>query len=95
MKNSKRSAVDPFLVMDIMQEASELEKQGNSIIHMEVGQPSSGAPSDVLKKLYDQSLRDNLGYSVALGLPDLRERISNLYQKRYKLFVDPKRIIGT
>ncbi|MDG2474066.1 MAG: aminotransferase class I/II-fold pyridoxal phosphate-dependent enzyme [Paracoccaceae bacterium] len=95
MKSSKRSAVNPFLVMDVMQEASELEKQGNSIIHMEIGQPNSGAPIDALNQLYNKSLQDNLGYSSALGLPKLREKISDLYKKRYKLFIDPKRIVVT
>ena len=95
MKISKRSDVDAFLVMDIMHEAAMLERQGRSIIHMEVGQPSSGAPKEALKQLYDQSLTQNLGYSVALGLPDLRNEIANLYKKRYKLCIDPERVIIT
>ena len=95
MKSSNRSDVNPFLVMDIMQEASVLEKRGRSIIHMEVGQPSSGAPIDALNQLYNKSLSDNLGYSVALGLPELRERIADLYDSRYNLTVDPKRVLIT
>ena len=95
MKPSNRSDVNPFLVMDIMQEASVLEARGRSIIHMEVGQPSSGAPIDALNQLYNKSLSDNLGYSVALGLPELRERIADLYKSRYNLIVDPKRVLIT
>ena len=81
--------------MDIMQEAAILEKQGKSIIHMEVGQPSSGATVESLKKLHEKSLSDNLGYSVALGLSELRTKISELYKKRYRLNIDPKRVVVT
>ena len=95
MKTSLRSDVDPFLVMDIMQEAALLERQGRSVIHMEVGQPSSGAPREALQQLYDRSLVDTLGYSVALGIPQLREKIAEIYQKRYKLRIDPQRVIIT
>ena len=95
MKKSTRSRVDPFLVMDVMEEATKLERQGRSIIHMEVGQPNSGASIESLNKLYKQSLVDNLGYSVALGLPDLRQKIADLYKKRYQLLLDPERIIVT
>ncbi|PQM62517.1 MAG: 1-aminocyclopropane-1-carboxylate deaminase [Rhodobacteraceae bacterium] len=95
MKTSLRSDVDPFLVMDIMQEAALLERQGRSVIHMEVGQPSSGAPKEALQQLYDRSLVDTLGYSVALGIPQLREKIAAIYKKRYKLRIDPQRVIIT
>ncbi len=95
MKSSNRGDVDPFLVMDIMQEASILEQKGRSIIHMEVGQPSSGASIDALNQLYNKSLSNNLGYSVALGLPELRERIADLYKSRYKLKIDPNRVLVT
>ncbi len=81
--------------MDIMQEASALEQKGQSIIHMEVGQPSSGASIDALRQLYHKSLSNSLGYSVALGLPELRERIAELYKSRYKLTIDPKRVLVT
>ena len=44
MRNSSRSNVDPFIVMDVMEAARQAEEQGRHIIHMEVGQPSTGAP---------------------------------------------------
>ena len=81
--------------MDIMQEAAALEKQGRSIIHMEVGQPNSGATKEALTQLYNQSLYDKMGYSVALGIPELRKEIVGLYKQRYNLTISPERVIVT
>ena len=44
MKKSKRSDVDPFIVMDVMESARIAEEKGKDIIHMEVGQPGTPAP---------------------------------------------------
>ena len=44
MQVSSRSLVDPFIVMDVMEQARALESAGRSIIHMEVGQPGTPAP---------------------------------------------------
>ena len=44
MKSSKRSNVDPFIVMDVMEAARKAESEGKNIIHMEVGQPGTPAP---------------------------------------------------
>ena len=41
MKKSKRSDVDPFIVMDVMESARIAEEKGKDIIHMEVGQPGT------------------------------------------------------
>ena len=78
-----------------MREASILEAQGRSIIHMEVGQPSVGAPLEALNNLNKKMLSNQLGYSVALGLPELRARISDLYKKRYHIDLDPERVVIT
>ncbi len=95
MRISRRSEVDPFIVMDVMEAARREEAKGRSIIHMEVGQPGTGAPKEALEKLSVEMARDPLGYSVALGRPDLRERISRLYKEWYKIDVSPERIVVT
>jgi aspartate/methionine/tyrosine aminotransferase len=78
MRNSSRSNVDPFIVMDVMEAARQAEEQGRHIIHMEVGQPSTGAPMAARRALADALDDNSLGYTVALGLPDLRRRIAQL-----------------
>ena len=94
MRISRRSEVDPFIVMDVMEAARREEAKGRSIIHMEVGQPGTGAPKEALEKLSVEMARDPLGYSVALGRPDLRERISRLYKEWYKIDVSPERVLA-
>ena len=79
MKKSKRGNVDPFIVMDVMENARKAEERGKDIVHMEVGQPGTPAPIDAQKELIKIMKNDSLGYTVALGIPELRQRISQLY----------------
>ena len=78
MRRSRRSEVDPFIVMDVMEAARREEAGGRSIVHMEVGQPGSGAPKAALERLEADMRAGPLGYTVALGLPELRARIAQI-----------------
>lgn len=95
MRHSSRSRVDPFIVMDVMEAARAAEEAGRHIIHMEVGQPSTGAPQAAREALDAQMAQGPLGYTVALGRPDLRARIADLYGEWYDLDLDPGRVILT
>lgn len=95
MKTSRRSAVDAFIVMDVVQAAQEAEAAGRHIIHMEVGQPGTGASTNAQAALSGVLATQSLGYTVALGLPALREGIAQLYSDWYGITLDPKRVIVT
>ncbi len=95
MKSSQRSKIDPFIVMDIMERAHLVEQKGKTVVHMEVGQPGTSAPKmakDYLKVSMDYN---PMGYTVALGLPDLRKKIAELYGEWYGVDVDWNRVIIT
>jgi aspartate/methionine/tyrosine aminotransferase len=95
LRPSARSAVPPFIVMDVMEAAAAREAQGHKVIHMEVGQPGTPAPRaalDAVKRALD---RETLGYTVALGLPALRERIARHYRQRYGVTIAPDRVVVT
>jgi aspartate/methionine/tyrosine aminotransferase len=94
MRVSRRGAVDPFIVMDVMEAARKAEAAGRHIIHMEVGQPGTGAPEGARAALADQ-LAEPLGYTVGLGLPALRARIAQHYMEVYGLELDPARVVIT
>ena len=94
MKHSTRGNVDPFIVMDVMEAARKAEAAGRHIIHMEVGQPGTGAPEGARAALADQ-LAEPLGYTVGLGLPALRARIAQHYMEVYGLELDPARVVIT
>jgi len=95
MHSSRRAQVDPFIVMDVMEAARAAEAAGRHIIHMEVGQPSTPAPEGARRALASAMETDALGYTVALGLPALRERIAGLYADWYGVSLDPARVIVT
>ena len=95
MRSSRRGDVDPFIVMDVMEEARRLEAAGRSIIHMEVGQPGTPAPAKARAALSREMEAGSLGYTVALGLPALREGIAGLYQRWYGIDLNPDRVIVT
>jgi aspartate/methionine/tyrosine aminotransferase len=92
---SRRSAISPFVVMDIMRAAYEREITGRDIVHMEVGQPGTPAPRRVREAVKAAIDRDVLGYTDALGIPALRERIARHYKDAYGLDVGAERIIVT
>ena len=92
---SKRSAINPFIVMDIMGEANRREAAGNDIIHMEVGQPATPAPKAARERAQQALENERLGYTEALGLPNLRERIASYMTERYGVAVRAKRVVVT
>ncbi len=94
-KASLRGQVPPFIVMDVMRDAAALEAQGRSIIHLEVGQPSTGMPQVAAQRISALIGRDKLGYTVADGIAPLRERIARYYGDTYAVDVDPARIFVT
>lgn len=95
MRTSTRSDVDPFIVMDVMEAARAAEAAGRHIIHMEVGQPGTGAPKAATRALSAAMEAGPLGYTVALGLPELRARIAQLYGAWYNLDLNPERVVVT
>lgn len=95
MKISSRGDVDPFIVMDVMEAARVEEAKGRHIIHMEVGQPGTGAPKGAIEALKKAMDDGPLGYTVALGIPALRARIAQMYQEWYGLEISPERVVVT
>jgi aspartate/methionine/tyrosine aminotransferase len=95
MRSSQRGKVDPFIVMDIMEQARKADVSGKDIIHMEVGQPGTAAPKAAIDFLKKSIGKETLGYTVALGLPELRKKIARLYGDWYNIDLDWNRVIVT
>jgi aspartate/methionine/tyrosine aminotransferase len=93
---SRRSRdIPPFLVMDVLERAQQLEREGRSVIHMEVGEPDFDSPPAV-REAAEKSLADgDTNYTHSLGLLELREEICSHYHARYGVNVDPGRILVT
>lgn len=96
MKRSQRSDIPTFLALEGLRKAKALESEGADIIHLEIGQPSTGAPQIVTDALIEALGRsDTHGYSVAMGVPELREAIGTHYQNSYEFTCDIDNIAVT
>ena len=95
LKVADRGKLPPFIVMDVMKASAEREATGADVLHLEVGQPSTSAPKKVLKAAKLAITNDSLGYTVAFGLPELRERISQHYKLWYGVDISMDRVAVT
>ena len=96
---SRRSAIPPFIVMDVLRAATERDRQARDedgrSIHLEIGQPGMAAPDRVLDAAARALRSDRLGYTDAFGLPALRARIAADYRARHGVEVPAERIVLT
>lgn len=92
---SGRSAVAPFLVMDVMTAANRREAEGGAVAHMEIGQPGAPAPRKVVEAAQRALEIGRIGYTEALGLASLRQRIARHYQDAYGVTLPASRVVVT
>ncbi|ANI42252.1 aspartate aminotransferase [Mycolicibacterium vaccae 95051] len=81
--------------MDVWLAAAERQRTHGDLVNLSAGQPSAGAPTAVREAAVAALNRNELGYSVALGIPELRAAIADSYQKRHALAVDPDDVVIT
>jgi aspartate/methionine/tyrosine aminotransferase len=96
LKLSRRGQVPPFYAMEMLRAANERAATGADVLHLEVGQPSTAAPSGVIRAA-QAALASGaaLGYTEALGIPPLRAAIASLYRDWYGIEVSPDQVIAT
>jgi aspartate/methionine/tyrosine aminotransferase len=92
---ARRAAIAPFIAMDVKREATLLKRGGADIIHMEVGEPGAPPPRPVREAAIAALDGRPVGYTDALGLWLLRERIALHYRETYGVSVDPQRVAVT
>lgn len=92
---SRLANIAPFHVMELAKKATELERQGRSIIHMGIGEPDFTAAQPVIDAATRAMADGKMQYTSATGIPALREAISAHYQRVYGLSIAPSRIIVT
>jgi aspartate/methionine/tyrosine aminotransferase len=92
---ARMADIEPFRVMDVMSRAAALEREGRSIIHMEVGEPDFPTPEPVRRAAAEALAAGPLPYTVAFGLPALREAIAGFYRTRYGYALSPERVVVT
>jgi len=92
---SARSNVPAFMAMDVVAAAARLEAAGRHVIHMEIGQPASAAPTPAIAAAQAALATGQVGYTQSLGIPSLRRRIAHNYAERHGAEIDPERIVVT
>ncbi len=95
LKVSRRGGIPPFIVMDVMRAANARAAAGDDVLHLELGQPDSGAPGGVLAAARAALDNDRLGYTEAFGIDPLRQRIAAHYAATQGVAIDPARIAIT
>ena len=95
MISEKAKNITPFIVMEVLERASLLEKEGKNIIHLEVGEPDFDVPPCVLKASETAMKQGSTHYTHSLGDPELRQEICQTYLKNYGVHIQPGQIIVT
>ena len=93
MISKKAQEIPSFIVMDVLEKAQELERMGERVIHMEVGEPDFDTPECVNEACYRAICEGKTHYTHSLGLMELREAISEDYWRRYRVKVSPEQIL--
>jgi aspartate/methionine/tyrosine aminotransferase len=95
-KPSRRMApITSFIVMDIMEQAFKLEREGVDVVHLEVGEPDFPPPPAVVEALARAARDGHTHYTHSLGVHALREAVAGWYSRCYGVTVDPERVIIT
>ncbi len=95
MISSKAKEVTPFIVMDVMARAEELARQGEDVVHLEVGEPDFDTPPAVQEAAIEAIRGGKTHYTHALGLVELREAICEHYRAEYGVAITPDRVMVT
>lgn len=95
MPSQRTEEISSFIVMDVLEKACEMEREGKEVIHLEVGEPDFDVPACV-KQAVCQALEEKCThYTHSLGMLELREAIASFYQRRYRVAIDPDAILVT
>ena len=93
MISKKAQEIPSFIVMDVLEKAQELERMGERVIHMEVGEPDFDTPECINEASYRAICEGKTHYTHSLGLIELREAISEHYWEKYRVKVSPEQIL--
>src|SRR5258707_13659538 len=90
-----RAGIPPFYVMDVWLAAAERQRSHGDLVNLSAGQPSAGAPEPVRAAAASALHLNELGYTVALGIPELRGAIAADYQRQHGIYVESDAVVVT
>jgi len=92
---SRRSQIEPFHVMDVWAAAALRQRTHGDVVNLAAGQPSTPAPAPVLRAARQALDSQLLGYTVTLGIDELREAIARYHGERYGIDVSAADVVVT
>ncbi len=92
---TRAEALEPFLAMEVLERAAELERAGIDIAHLELGEPEFAPPAAASRAVMEALARDETGYTDSRGLWPLREAIAEDLERRFGQSVTPERVLVT
>ena len=95
MASTRSENIPPFIVMEVLERAQELERAGEEVIHLEVGEPDFDTPQGIREAAIAAIQRGETHYTHSCGIWELREAIADHYNRRYGVSVSPKQVIVT
>jgi aspartate/methionine/tyrosine aminotransferase len=87
--------ITPFLVMDILERAKELERAGEHVIHLEIGEPDFPTPEVIKAAAYRAMAAGETQYTHSQGLIELRQALCRHYLEKYGVSLTPEQFIIT
>lgn len=95
MITRKANEIKPFIVMEVLEKAAEMEKRGEHIIHLEVGEPDFDVPNCVSEAVAQAYTESRTHYTHSLGDPELRQEIVKRYRQEYNVEISAGQVIVT
>jgi aspartate/methionine/tyrosine aminotransferase len=95
MITKRASEILPFIVMDVLEKAQEMERRGEDIIHLEVGEPDFDTPECIREACCKAMRSGETHYTHSLGLLELREAICDHYFDKYNVSISPDQVVVT
>ena len=79
----RASGTTPFMVMEILEKAQVMQKSGEDVVHLEVGEPDFDTPACIKEAAIKAIGEGKTKYTHSMGLPELREEISRYYKREF------------
>ncbi len=87
--------IPPFYVMEVLEEAQQLEKKGASVIHLEIGEPDFPTAPHICEAAHHALSNCNTKYTHSMGIPELRKSIADYYNRQFGVDVSLDQVIVT
>ncbi len=93
--SARAASVEPFLAMEVMERAFEMERAGQRVLHLEIGEPDFPPPPAAVEACARALREGETRYTDSRGLPALREAVAADCEKRFGASVSPDRVLIT